>query len=524
MKQRLNILNGIWLPCLWVLLLATLRAAEAPPQVPPHPVPPPERASPRATLATLIDAMDKYNAGTNKLLNGPRASACLDLEGAGISKDQGVQYADYLIQVIDRLKDLDVAALPDAPEAPAHAEVLSRDGQSLRIGFVAKTGGEWLIDGPTILEAARLWPVVMRWSTLRKTTGALSMGMWIESNMPERMLKTSFLLKHWQWLGILLLIALGVLLDRLMGWLLVKFVRFWFHRRKVELPPQELARVERPLGLAVMGAIWWVGIQWLLLPPGIYEFIGKIAIFFLAASSVWAAYRLVDVLAAYLEQLAARTVSRMDDLLVPLVRKTLKIFVMVFGLVFVAGNMGIDISTMLAGLGIGGLAVALASKDTVENLFGSFTVLLDRPFQIGDRVSILGVEGIVEEVGFRSTRLRTLNHSMVTLPNSKLVSANIENRGPSERRRYYLTLVVRSSARMEQVQAFRDAVRAMLQGHAEVIQEHLQLYIAELSGAGTKLQLNVYLNADTDDEELAAREHLLVEIDRIARERGIELA
>src|SRR5690606_13642837 len=116
----------------------------------------------------------------------------------------------------------------------------------------------------------------------------------------------------------------------------------------------------------------------------------------LASGVVWSLYRLVDIGGAFAEARAAQSESRFDDLVVAMLRKAIKVFVVAFGLVFVADNMDIDISSMLAGLGIGGLAIALAAKETVSNLFGSFTVLVDRPFAVGDWVVIDGTEGTVE--------------------------------------------------------------------------------------------------------------------------------
>ncbi len=112
------------------------------------------------------------------------------------------------------------------------------------------------------------------------------------------------------------------------------------------------------------------------------------SVFVAIAAIIWAAYRMVDIVAAMLEDRASKTDTRYDDLLVPLVRKSAKIFIAAFGIVFLADNLNIDITSLLAGLGLGGIAFALAAQDTVKNFFGSITVLLDRPFQVGDWVVV----------------------------------------------------------------------------------------------------------------------------------------
>ncbi len=142
----------------------------------------------------------------------------------------------------------------------------------------------------------------------------------------------------------------------------------------------------------------------------------------------WAVYRLVDVMEMFLLRLTAKTKTQLDDQLVPIVRKTLRIFVIIIAGLFIAQNIfQWNIGTLLAGLGIGGLAFALAAKDTLANFFGSVTIFTDRPFQMGERVRIGSHEGIIEEVGFRSTRVRTLTGHLVTIPNSVITNSPVEN-------------------------------------------------------------------------------------------------
>src|SRR5690606_24921192 len=132
---------------------------------------------------------------------------------------------------------------------------------------------------------------------------------------------------------------------------------------------------------------------------------------------------------------AESTDSKLDDQLVPLLRKAMKIFVVLVGALFLLQNLDVNVASLVAGLGIGGVAVALAAKDTIANFFGSLMIFIDRPFQIGDWVKIGETEGIVEVVGFRSTRVRTFYNSLVTVPNAHFTEAAIDNLGMREYRR-----------------------------------------------------------------------------------------
>ena len=149
----------------------------------------------------------------------------------------------------------------------------------------------------------------------------------------------------------------------------------------------------------------------------------------LAVLSVsWLVYRLVDVVELLLRKFTKRTQTALDDQLVPLVRKTLRVFIVILAGIFLAQNVfHWDIAAVLTGLGIGGLAFALAAKDMISNLFGSLAIFASRPFAMGDRITINGYTGNVTEVGFRCTRLKTLIGHTVTIPNGIVANATIEN-------------------------------------------------------------------------------------------------
>ena len=164
---------------------------------------------------------------------------------------------------------------------------------------------------------------------------------------------------------------------------------------------------------------------------------------FVSVSIAYFLYRLVDVAEYYLSRYAEGTESTLDDMLVPLIRKTVRIvIVIIVGLYIAESVSGQPMSTIIAGLGLGGLAFALAAQDSIKNFFGSVMILLDKPFTVGDRISIDGFDGPVEEVGFRSTKIRTLTGHVVTVPNEKMVSSTVENIGrrPHIRRKMNLTL------------------------------------------------------------------------------------
>jgi len=150
-----------------------------------------------------------------------------------------------------------------------------------------------------------------------------------------------------------------------------------------------------------------------------------------AIAAAYALYRLVDVVEYYLNRLVGKTETKLDDMLVPVVRKALRVTIAIIAVLLISEHiLGAGrVKSLLLSAGIGGVAIALAAKDTIANFFGSVTIFADRPFQMGDLVKIEGHYGPVEEVGFRSTRIRTLEGHLVTVPNSMITNSIVENVG-----------------------------------------------------------------------------------------------
>ncbi|MBL7145903.1 MAG: mechanosensitive ion channel family protein [Phycisphaerae bacterium] len=150
----------------------------------------------------------------------------------------------------------------------------------------------------------------------------------------------------------------------------------------------------------------------------------------LAIAAAYGLYRLVDVIEYYLNRLVGKTETTLDDMLVPIVRKALRLTIAIIAVLLISENiLGTNVKSLLLSAGVGGIAVALAAKDTIANFFGSITIFADRPFQMGEIVKIGEHRGPVEEVGFRSTRIRTPEGHLVTIPNNVIVTSSIENIG-----------------------------------------------------------------------------------------------
>jgi MscS family membrane protein len=236
------------------------------------------------------------------------------------------------------------------------------------------------------------------------------------------------------------LVLLVVLIAMAAGRIVQFAINSFAVRRAEKKGHTPLTLLLKALANPVYVAIFAAGLFFAKLPlffhdeNGIRTAIGegwtKLARVVLAIAAAYGLYRLVDVIEYYLNRLIGRTETKLDDMLVPIVRKSLRITIAIIAVLLISENiLGANVKSLLLSAGVGGIAVALAAKDTIANFFGSITIFTDRPFQMGELVKIGEHRGPVEAVGFRSTRIRTLEGHLVTIPNSVIASTSVENIG-----------------------------------------------------------------------------------------------
>lgn len=209
------------------------------------------------------------------------------------------------------------------------------------------------------------------------------------------------------------------------------------------------------------------------------------ALFIIAGS--WALVRLIDILVKeYLGSVTKKTKTKLDEQLLPVMRKGLKLMVFTIAVLVIISNFGVDISALLAGLGIGGIALALAAKDTVENLFGALAIFLDKPFTIGDRVVVDGVTGDVMEVGLRSTRIKTLDNTELYIPNSRVMTSNIENISrPNRSIAYSATINLTYSTSPEKMLEAKRIVRQIIENTEGVSDKYEPIVVFSAFGSSS---------------------------------------
>jgi MscS family membrane protein len=238
----------------------------------------------------------------------------------------------------------------------------------------------------------------------------------------------------------------------------------------------------------------------------------------------WAVFNMIDLLDTWLGRWAEKTESVLDDHLLPFVRKSLKIFVILMAMIMVIQNLGYSISGLLASLGIGGLAVALAAKDALSNIFGSMMIILDRPFKIGDWIKAGDMEGTVEEIGFRSTKIRTFAKTLITVPNSIVANLPLNNFSRMPKRRIKLNLGITYDTNANQMRTAVEKIRELLRTHPAIDQEFFLVNFTDFGASS--LDIMVYCFTKTTDwgDYLDARQDLSLQIMEIIEGMGLEIA
>jgi MscS family membrane protein len=328
----------------------------------------------------------------------------------------------------------------------------------------------------------------------------------------------------WQWLAIPVWVAvalgLGALLGALIRWLLGHFAR----RTATTWDDRLLSRVARPVDALCAIAVFSALEPSLDLDPGATAGVRHVLRALTYLVFFWAGFRSVDL--AY-DAAAAAAPARMSASLaglLPLGRKLAKAILLALGLVAVLDSLGFQVASLLAGLGIGGIALALAAQKTVENLFGSVAIGVDQPFRVGDFVNVDGVLGTVESIGMRSTRIRTLERTVVSIPNGKLADLKAETFAARDRYRLAVNLPLAYGTTAAQVRAVLEDVEGALRAVPSLWPLDLSVRLTELRESSLNVEVTAWFQASDWSTYTTVRQELLLRFLEAVERAGTSLA
>ncbi len=263
-----------------------------------------------------------------------------------------------------------------------------------------------------------------------------------------------------EWATALFFIVGALVVGKALYWVFSKVLRKLTNRTDTTLDDIVVDLIEEPIVFAFTVVGIWFGLGRLQFPEAVDAWIWKGIQFLIVLSVTWLISRLLNSLfTLFLAPLAQESENDLDNQLLPIVRKGTTFTVWSLGVIVALNNAGYDVAAVLAGLGIGGIALAMAAKDTVSNVFGGFTIFTDRPFKINDRIKVGGFDGTVSEIGIRSTRLRTLAGTLVTIPNSTFSATAVENVSEEPSRKVSLNLGLTYDTTPEAMERAMDLLR-----------------------------------------------------------------
>jgi MscS family membrane protein len=288
-------------------------------------------------------------------------------------------------------------------------------------------------------------------------------------------------LTTWQWLIVATMLAGSIVVAFALRAIIASLIRRLLRRAYDHVPhPTLVTSVARSIALMIVAQLDGVALEYLELSKKATQRLDVIldtaAIVFVTI----AVYQFIELICSRVVAHVMRHREHGRDIattIAPLVASTLKFLVAVLGISAALGALGVNIAAIIAGLSIGGAAIALASQDTVKNIFGSIVILSERPFVVGDWITTQGIEGVVEEIGFRSTRIRTFADSVVFLSNAKLADSMIENMDMRNVRRFKTSVNVDIATSPEMLQKLINDIRGVISSDASTVASGKKIFV-----------------------------------------------
>ena len=334
----------------------------------------------------------------------------------------------------------------------------------------------------------------------------------------------SFLELTWWRVAIALFaVMMGFLLRTYLLDRLLKPVSVIVGKTESELDDQLLRETRRPAGWLINILGFYVAVLVLRLPAGLSAgvllILNTVGVVFVA----WMLYNGVEVLSLGLDRFTRTTESQMDDHLVPLVRKIMRVAIIVVTLIMIIQQWGYDVTSLIAGLGLGGLAFALAAQQTLANLFGSIMIFTDRPFGIGDWIKTKHGEGVVEEIGLRSTKVRTFTKSLISVPNADIASTSIENFSQMTQRRVKTTITLTYATTPEQMEFVIEGIKDLLERSPGFAPGYSVSFVG-LSASSLDVMIYAFTETTVWAEFLEIRQKFFLDVMRLVDRAGTSFA
>jgi MscS family membrane protein len=477
------------------------------------------RRSARDTMRSFVASFADWDGGGRE-----QALAALDLSGLSdaVRDYEGELAAQYLKEVLDRIGVIVPQEISDDPNSSEPYVAFSHPAGQIIIAAHG-TGDKlsWKFSQDTVRSARDLYVAVedipkLGNAALATNSGYFAIRRWVRDAVP-RLLGMIGVLELWQLIGWIAVFALSLLLGFLVSALVLAVMRRSMGRHQYDAERD----FRWPLWMALTFSIYKLVIPVIGLPELANRFsVGATGVL-LAIALMWGGWRLVNLLTDLFFKTAMTRGASLDHIILSLAFGVIKLALIIGGLIFIAIELSLPYDSVLAGLSIGGLAVAFASRETLSNVFGAAILAIDRPFRRGDWIVAGEAQGIVEQVGIRSTRIRTGQDSLVIVPNGKLSDAIVNNLGS---RRYHLNvakLPLSYSTSVSQLEALTKGLKELIAATPHAVPERSLAVVAALGSERIEIELTLCINGRKSVDDIAIVDTLMREILKLGERLGI---
>lgn len=531
-----------------------------------NPLKPIDTSSPRATLQGFIEFTNKaYNEGF-ELLNTYINSSALYLTAEELASLKEVKHFQtsaeraldlselppatvneiarrrmvQLKEVLDRIDIPPIEAIPDAlMMAKSEFKYWVIPNTEIRIQRVEKgaRAGEYLFTPDTVERLPAFYAKIKNrpykanasvgwydFTTYSPAGLALALNnivppRWLLTAPDKQPARATFLDQPaWRWLGIVIVLGTGFIVVRLC----FRLSRYWRSRTNSSEQWVDLLRpislvIVTPIAALIFGEV-------LRVSSGVYEVftLSLWTLFYLVLT--WTAWVTGGAIATSVIAQERLLTSSIDSQLIRLVLRLITFIVAIAILVAGADRIGLPAYSVLAGLGVGGLAVALAAQQTIANLIGSLIIMIEKPFKVGDSIKLKDTEGVVENVGFRSTRIRTSHNSLVTIPSSQIVNSTIDNMALRDYRQVKIDLGLTYDTPIEKIKEFIEGIKQILESHPDTRKDNYQVFFYQFGSHSLDILVEFFLKVPARMDELTERQQIFLDILRLAEDMKVEFA
>jgi MscS family membrane protein len=336
----------------------------------------------------------------------------------------------------------------------------------------------------------------------------------------------AFLVTNWKGAILSIGFLVGVFLQPIFRVCFRFFQNKYLERKRTSVFFQSLfeLKLEKNLAWIIAALIWLTAVDAASMPEAINKYLNLSIKVVLILNIFSLLYLVIEAFSKVLAARAALTESTLDDQLVPFASKALKGVVILLGGLLTLQSFGINVNSVLAGLGIGGMAVAFAAQESIAALFGSIVILIDSPFKLGDYIRVSSFEGTVEHIGFRSTRIRTPEHTLLVIPNSIMAKETINNFTERQKRRILQVLGILYETEVKKVEEFMEHIRYLLSQHPMVDKENITVTLSGFGDFSLSIKVIFYILSPKYEDENRLQSEIYLEFMKIAQRLGIGFA